>query len=181
MKKTLTALSLTAVCFIAFNLSANAEDFAKEKLFNLNKGEKNFHQKSKKFHEEKRIELQNRLNLTETQKEQAKTLREAAILEIKPLMEKIRAEYKIMKELQQAKASKEELQAQRDKMQTLRTEARSIREKHFAKFENILNSDQQKEFKTFKAEIKEKRAPNKKNGKKGKKGNKKGMGQKFQK
>ncbi|HSA06727.1 MAG TPA: Spy/CpxP family protein refolding chaperone [Candidatus Gastranaerophilales bacterium] len=114
-------------------------------------------QEHKEKFKEKKDEIQNRLNLTEEQKAQAKKFHEEARPEIKPVVEKIKAKRQEIIEMKKSGASQEQLKAKMEEMKPLIDEANRIREKNAQKFESILTPEQKVEFQKIKEEVKQKR------------------------
>jgi len=96
--------------------------------------------------EQKRAEMDKRLNLSPEQKEKMKAIHEASKTKIKPLFEKMKVEREKMKQLKDSSASKEEINAQRAKLKLIREQLKAIRTADFEKMQAFLTPAQQAEF-----------------------------------
>ena len=106
--------------------------------------------------EEMRKKFEQRLNLTDKQKEKAKVIHQEGHEEMKPVMMQIALKYQELRNLktsdlsEQAKAEKsEQLKAE---IKELDKQAQEIRKKNTQEFEKILNKKQKAELEKMKAE-----------------------------
>ncbi|MCQ2743294.1 MAG: Spy/CpxP family protein refolding chaperone [bacterium] len=162
MKK-LLILTL-AICLSAF--SVNANEVNQQKGIPSNAPKMTDVEKAKK-----ESPFDQKLGLTDEQKQQAKELRVKSFEKIKPIMTQLKAKEQ---EVRMIKNSKLAPQAQQEKLNTLyadikvlRKEAHDIRIQNMKDFESILTADQKKTLKEMKKE--------------GKKHYKKGYSNKFNK
>ncbi len=100
--------------------------------------------------------LEEELNLTDKQKEQAKANRIKARKEMKPIMEQIHAKKEAVLDVMDSDLSEEKQQEQIQKLQkeikALYEKANTIREKNMKEFENILTTEQKAKFEKIKKE-----------------------------
>lgn len=103
-----------------------------------------------------RIQFEERLGLTDKQKEKARKLHEKGRNEMQPVMEEMRAKYQ---EVQTVKNSKmapskksEKLEQLQNEIKPLQKQANDIRKKNSEEFEKILNKTQKAELEKMKAE-----------------------------
>jgi Spy/CpxP family protein refolding chaperone len=106
--------------------------------------------------EARRKEFEQRLNLTDKQKEKAKVIHQQGREQMKPIMMKIEVK---RQEIETVKLTKISEKAQKEKIDTLNSEiaelekqAQEIRKKNTQEFEKILNKKQKAELETMKAE-----------------------------
>lgn len=106
--------------------------------------------------EEMRKQFEQRLNLSEKQKEKAKALHTQGREEMKPIMAQIKQKHQ---EIEMVKMSRMAEQMQQEKIaqltaeiQTLEKQAHEIRKKNSKEFERILNKKQKAELEVMKAE-----------------------------
>lgn len=116
-------------------------------------------EKSKKMHQE----LQERLNLTEDQKTKEKQLKMEAKKSLQPIMQEKRKKFEELQQLQQSKASQEQITAKKDELKKLHEQANVIRKDHMQKFEAILTPEQKTKFESYREEMKLKRQEFRKN------------------
>lgn len=122
-------------------------------------------EKQKELFEQKRQEIQDRLNLTEEQKAKSKALHEEMRAKMKPVKDKIQAKKQEIKALKESGATKDQIKAKMDEMKPLFNEAKQIREENMTKFEAILTDSQKAELKKIKEEFKQKKEARKQHGK----------------
>lgn len=100
--------------------------------------------------------FEQRLNLTEKQKAQAKKLNEKGKAQMEPIMKKMKAKHQEMQALKNSSLTDEEKTQQMEKLRTevqaLDKQAREIRKKNSESFEKILTKEQKTEFEKMKAE-----------------------------
>ena len=100
--------------------------------------------------------FEDRLNLTEEQKAQAKELRQKGHEEMKPIMEQIKNKKQEANAVRLSRIAVEEQEARLDKinkeLKALHKEAQNLRVKNMKEFENILTKDQKKELVKIKKE-----------------------------
>jgi Spy/CpxP family protein refolding chaperone len=106
--------------------------------------------------EARRKEFEQRLNLTDKQKEKAKVIHQQGREQMKPIMMKIEVK---RQEIETVKLTKISEKAQKERIETLNSEiaelekqAQEIRKKNTQEFEKILNKKQKAELETMKAE-----------------------------
>ena len=106
--------------------------------------------------EEMKKQFEQRLNLSDKQKEKAKTIHNQGREEMKPIMIQIQQKHK---EIEMVKMSRMAEKMQQEKIaqltteiQTLEKQAHEIRKKNSKEFERILNKKQKEELETMKAE-----------------------------
>lgn len=115
-----------------------------------------------------RDQFENRLNLTEAQKEQAKQIRMKGHEEMRPVIEKIKC---LKQEKEAVKRSRIAVQAQEEKIavidgqiKVLKKEMRELRTKNMKEFEAILTPKQKKELAKMKDEGRKRYEKHQKNG-----------------
>lgn len=156
MKKLLTTTLAMALMIGITQVSAQAKDF-KNRRQNENSTPKSImfeHQKPNK--EQMRKEFEQRLNLSEEQKQKAKKVHEKGKAEIQPIFMQMEVKHQEIKNLKLSDLSENE---RKQKMEQLKTEIRAlnkqaheIRKKNSEEFEQILNKDQKAELEKMKAE-----------------------------
>ena len=164
MKKT---IALAAFIALASTLSCYAADTAKneaplkpdvEKTAPAPdfKGPRHHHRgPSPEVMQKKKAEFENRLKLTDEQKQEAKELRIKSHEQMKPIIEEIKAkrgEIKTIKEQSLTQSEKEQIQALKNEIRELDKQIRYLRIKNMKDFESILTEKQQKELKKMKEE-----------------------------
>ena len=109
--------------------------------------------------EQKRAEFDQRLNLTDEQKAQAKTIRENGRAQMQPIMEQLKAKNAEAQAVQNSKLAPEAQQAKLDQInadkKVLKGQLREIRRKNMQDFEAILTPDQKKELTKMKEEARQ--------------------------
>ena len=153
MKKILPILLLASILTIPNNI-ANAEktqntEHASTQVENTEKC-------SKPSKEEMRKQFEQRLNLTDKQKEKAKIIHQQGREEMTPIMVQIKQKHQ---ELEMVKMSRMAEKMQQEKIaqitseiQNLEKQAHDIRKKNSQEFEKILNKKQKAELEAMKAE-----------------------------
>ncbi|OGI02446.1 MAG: hypothetical protein A2Y25_01295 [Candidatus Melainabacteria bacterium GWF2_37_15] len=158
MKKSL--VSLTAAMLI---VSAGNYAYAQEPPFmHHENGQKMTMEQKKQHMQQVKDELQQRLNLTETQQEKSKQMHMEHREVMKPLMDKIHQKWQEIKALKESGASQEEIKVKKEEIKALREQTNTIRKEHMQKFESILTPEQKTEFKKFREEMKLKKKNHKK-------------------
>ncbi len=106
-----------------------------------------------------RQSLDDRLNLTEEQKKQAREIRMKGHEKIKPVFEKMKAKHEEIKTVKESNLSQEEkakkLAVLKKDMRELKKEAREIRNENTKEFEAILTPEQKAEFEKIKQEARD--------------------------
>ena len=106
--------------------------------------------------EKMRKEFEQRLNLTDKQKEKAKKIHQQGREQMKPIMEKMAAKNIQLQTVQNSDLSSEEKAKQIAQLKTdikdLDKKAREMRKKNSEEFEKILNKNQKAELEKMKAE-----------------------------
>jgi len=109
--------------------------------------------------EKVRKQFEQRLNLTDKQKEKAKTIHKKGMEQMKPVMTQINAKRKEIFEIQKSNIEQtlkdEKISKLKEEIKTLDKKAREIRKKNSAEFEKILTKKQKKELEQMKAEGRE--------------------------
>lgn len=107
-----------------------------------------------------RPNIDERLKLTDEQKEKSHQLRMKGHEKIKPVMEKMKAKHQEIKNVMNSSISQEEkdkkITVLKEDMKKLKKEARAIRMENTKEFEAILTPEQKKEFEKIKKEGKRK-------------------------
>ena len=152
MKKTFLLLLLVSI------LTISGTSVYAEKI-NAPKNEQEQEQINKSNHpskEEMKKQFEQRLNLSEKQKEKAKTIHQQGREEMAPIMAQIKQKHQ---EIEMVKMSKMATKMQEEKIaqltteiQTLEKQAHEIRKKNSKEFEKILNKKQKAELEVMKAE-----------------------------
>lgn len=144
MKKLFSLLILGAIAIWNFNINAMAEEVISPT------------KKNPCPNAQMKKEFEQRLNLTDKQKEKAKAIHEKGREQIKPIFAQIELK---RKEIEAVKLSRIAPQAQEEKILELNTEirvlekkAQDIRKENSKEFENILNKKQKNELAKMKAE-----------------------------
>lgn len=156
MKKTLSLLLTATILTLGTTVAQATEAKTQEKTAEtaIQQSEKPpVHCHSK---EEMRKNFEQRLNLTEKQKEKAKAIHEQGREKMKPVMEQIRSKYQ---EIEAVKLSRMSGRMQQEKISKLeaeiaelKKEAHKIRKENSKDFERILNKKQKAELEKMKAE-----------------------------
>lgn len=106
-----------------------------------------------------RPNLDDRLNLTEEQRQKAHELRMQGHEKIKPVFEQIKAKKQEIKEIKMSNLSEEKKQKKieplKNDLRKLKTEVRKIHEENMKQFEAILTAEQKAEFEKIKQEGRE--------------------------
>lgn len=150
MKRTLLALSIIAA------LGLNSLGAKAEPSKNFDSDFKNCKTEFCKKVKAESDRISKELNLTETQKTQAKHLRESARSTIQPLFQQMRTERQKLRELRQSNASADTISIQKEKLKALHLQLQTLRKDHMQKFEAILTPDQKAKFEKVIAEKKAK-------------------------
>ena len=114
--------------------------------------------------------FEKRLNLTEKQKEKAKTIHQKGFEQMKPIMENIKAKHKDIEAIKAnkdltAEQKQEQIKQKVEELKALNKQAHEARKANSQEFEKILNKKQKQELEKMKAEGRakfEKRHPAKK-------------------
>ena len=106
-------------------------------------------------------DFENRLNLTDKQKEKAKTIHKKGQEQMKPIMEQTHAKFKELKEIKDSttlSAAEKETKAAaiKEELKTLHQKADTVRKENGKEFEKILTKKQKQELDKMKAEGREK-------------------------
>lgn len=108
------------------------------------------------MHKPPMMNLEEKLNLTEKQKAQAKANRIAGRKEMKPVMDEIRDKKEAILDVMDSDLSKEEqkvkIEALQKDIKALYVKANTMREKNMAEFEKILTKEQKAKFEQLKKE-----------------------------
>lgn len=155
MKKILSILTLTAIFSmvqVPTMAVANTDTQAQTQ-----QTVKNMHHGMKRPDKEQmKKQFEQRLNLTEKQKEKAKKLHEKSRAEMEPVMKKIKAKHQQLQSLQQSTLSEEEKTKQintvKAEIKALDKQARELRKKNSEEFEKILDKTQKAELEKMKSE-----------------------------
>ena len=175
MKKSLVIAGLAASILLTSSI-ANAATTTNTDNNKQPAAEKQMPQKGdKKFNKEKRPSIDERLNLTEEQKQKAHEIRMKGHEQIKPVFEKIKAKKEEIKEIaQNTKLSDEQktkkINALEIDILKHKQEARKIRMQNTKEFESILTAEQKTEFNKMKEEGRKMHMMKKHHGPKGPKG-----------
>ncbi len=109
--------------------------------------------------EKARQQFEQRLKLTDKQKEKAKAIHQKGMEQMKPVMTQINSKRKEIKEIMASNldetAKKEKISAIKEELKTLEKQAREIRKQDSQEFEKILTKKQKKELEKMKAEGRE--------------------------
>ncbi len=156
MKKTLILASLVAFAAITpvFAEEVKTEPAANPVAIEKQCPKMGPHKAFKKQGMHKKFE--DRLNLTEEQKLQAKEIRKKGHQEIKPIMEKINSKKQEARAVRLSRIAVEEQEARLDQidkeLKVLYKDAQKLRIKNMKEFESILTKDQKKELVKIKKE-----------------------------
>ena len=152
MKKTFSLLLLVSILTISGTsvyAEKNEPPKTEQKQEQINKVEHPSKEEMKK-------QFEQRLNLSEKQKEKAKTIHQQGREEMAPIMAQIKQKHQ---EIEMVKMSKMATKMQEEKIaqltteiQTLEKQAHEIRKKNSKEFEKILNKKQKAELEVMKAE-----------------------------
>jgi Spy/CpxP family protein refolding chaperone len=106
--------------------------------------------------EQMKKQFEERLKLTDKQKEKAKKLHEKGRAEMEPVMTQMKAKYSELRALEQSNLSEDEKDKKIDQLKTeikaLDKQAKELRKKNSEDFEKILNKNQKAELDKMKAE-----------------------------
>lgn len=106
--------------------------------------------------EKRHTEFENRLQLTEEQKAQAKEIRQKGFEKMKPIMEKIKEKHQEADAVRRSRIVDQDQKARLEQINkeigALKKEAHELRMKNMKEFEAILTKKQQKELKKMKEE-----------------------------
>lgn len=120
-----------------------------------------------KMQKQKRIPLDEQLNLSEEQKAKAHEIRMEGREKMKPVFEKIKAKHQEIKEVQQSNLSQEEktkkLTTLKKDMKQLKREIRKISNENTQEFEAILTPEQKAKFEKIKQDARARHQQMKKN------------------
>lgn len=110
----------------------------------------------KPSHDQMRKQFEQRLNLTDKQKEKARQIHKQGHAEMRPVMMKIQMKRQEIETIRLTKLSEREMTERIDKLNNeisnLEKQARDIRKKNTQDFEKILNKSQRAELEKMKAE-----------------------------
>lgn len=124
------------------------------------KCEKKFDPAKKAEFEKKRAEFEQRLQLTDEQKAEAKAIHEKAKADIEPLVEQLKAKKAEFETVTKSKLAPDAQKARLDKLRAEKREIKAkmheIRKNSMKEFEAILTPDQKKELAKMKEEGKQK-------------------------
>lgn len=162
MKKSLFIAGLATALMMSASLSyaatTNTTDVKPQQKY-----EKKFQQKDckcKKDIKNRKPNLDERLNLTEEQKQKAHDLRMDGHKKMKPVFDKIAAKKAEIKKVEESNISQDKkdkkIQSLKNDIKTLRQEAKKIRIDNAKQFEAILTPEQKTEFEKIKQEGREK-------------------------
>lgn len=154
MKKTFSLLLLTSLLTLS-----GTSVFAQQKI-EAQKPETSVQQPNEKCahpsRENMRKQFEQRLNLSEKQKEKAKAIHNQGREEIKPIMIKIQQKHKEIEMVRMSKTVKkmqdEQIAQINAEIQDLEKQAHEIRKKNSKEFERILTKKQKAELEVMKAE-----------------------------
>ena len=111
---------------------------------------------SQQEHKQREQAFEQRLGLTDAQKQQAKSLREAGFEKIKPVFDTLKAREQELLTVKQSSLSDDEKQAKIDSLKNdihnLRKQAHEIKRENMKEFENLLTPEQKKILKEMKQE-----------------------------
>ena len=160
MKKLLTTAFCVSVMFMgtqvmAANTDSNTTYSQKQTIqTTTNRQKPNFNKGERK--KPPMMNLEDKLNLTDKQKAQAKANRIQGRKEMKPIMDEIRAKKEAILDVMDSDLSKEKQQEQIKALQAeikeLHKKANAVREKNMKDFEKILTKDQKEKFEQIKKE-----------------------------
>lgn len=109
--------------------------------------------------EQARQQFEQRLKLTDKQKEKAKAIHQKGMEQMKPIMSQLQAKRKELHEIKSSNleetAKNEKIAKIREEVKALDKKARDIRKQNSQEFENILTKKQKKELEKMKAEGRE--------------------------
>jgi Spy/CpxP family protein refolding chaperone len=146
MKKIFSYILIATVIGFCFGTSVLAADTS-------NQSSIMYKQQSK---EARRKEFEQRLNLTDKQKEKAKTIHQQGREQMKPIMMKIEVKRQEIETVKLTRISekmqKEKIDALNSEIAELEKQAQEIRKKNTQEFEKILTKKQKAELETMKAE-----------------------------
>lgn len=149
MKKTFLLIILSAILILPTTMPANANEQPSSESVMYKHPSK----------EQMRKQFEERLNLTDKQKEKARVIHKQGREEIKPVMMQIEVK---RQEIQTVKLSRIAERAQKERIDQLNAEikelekqAQDIRKKNSQEFESILNKKQKAELEKMKAEGRE--------------------------
>lgn len=134
MKKLLSVITLTAI-LLFLGISAQAQPPTKEQI---------------------RQKFEQRLELTNKQKEKAKAIHQKGREQMKPIIMKLELAKSDLEQLKTAdtddKTKEEQISKKQEEIKSLEKQAREIRRQNSQEFENILTKKQKKELELMKAE-----------------------------
>lgn len=106
--------------------------------------------------EQMRKQFEDRLKLTDKQKEKAKKLHEKGRAQMEPVMKQMKSKYEQMQSIQQSEMTQDEkekaLEQVRVEIKALNKQVKEVRKKNSEDFEKILNKDQKAELDKMKSE-----------------------------
>ena len=185
IKKLILAIAVMAVMVGAYSVSYAAENAEKEPIENAqqekerevknlekegmeqirkeeigkiqDKGKWAKHHPNKEEMEAKKIEIEKRLNLTDSQKKKIESYKEKDREKIKPIIEKIKTNREEMRKVKfDPTISRSEKEKKIEKLQkerkSLKEKANKCREENMKNFESVLTPEQKEEFEKIKAE-----------------------------
>lgn len=162
MKKIITTAFCVSIMAIGFQsaIAADSANYAKTKnttstsVYQNSKQKPPFGQMGEQKHPI--MHLEEELNLTDKQKQQAKANRIQGRKEMKPIMDEIRAKKEAILDVIDSDLSKEKQQEKiksiQEDIKALHKKANEIREKNMANFEKILTKEQKAKFEQIKKE-----------------------------
>jgi len=150
MKKALLVTALAAITIAAAQTNVSAAPVQPNMARQIQK------QQTNPAKEQMRRQFEQRLQLTDKQKEKAKKLHEKGRAEMEPVMKQIKAKHAEMKVVEQNTPAGEErekkIEQLRTEMKALDKQAKDLRKKNSEDFEKILNKTQKAELNKMKAE-----------------------------
>ena len=157
MKKILTFLLLISVAqTTAVYAAEKTVDTTTTKPVTTNRQHRPNINPNRPSKQEMKQKFEERLNLTEKQKTQAKKIHEKGKTQMEPIMEKIQAKREEMQALKTSELTLEEktqtYKQLRTELQTLDKKAQEIRKKNSEEFEKILTKEQKEELAKMKEE-----------------------------
>ena len=155
MKKLLTTTFCLSVLLIGTNTVFAADSgktYTKQNTSVEKKTSQNFNNKGMK--KPMMPKLEEELNLTEAQKQQARKNRIQGRQEMKPIMDEIRAKKEAIMDIFDSELSEDKKQEQiktiQAELKELHKKANALREKNMKNFENILTKEQKAKFEVLK-------------------------------
>ena len=150
MKKALLVTALAAIIMAAAQTNVSAAPAQPDMARQIHK------QQTNPAKEQMRKQFEQRLQLTDKQKEKAKKLHEKGRAEMEPVMNQIKTKHQQLQSVQQAGLTEEEknkrVEQLKSELKDLDKQARDLRKKNSEDFEKILNKNQKAELNKMKAE-----------------------------